>query len=168
MWLNSLLILTLIVCIYTDIKSRRIYNKLIYPALLVTFIFHFILGGWTSVLQSLLGFGVGLAILSIPYLMGGMGAGDVKLLALIGAMKGSVFVFQTSIYMALIGALMAAFILLFRQGRLRTVLLFLYSRMHNVKAPLILDKRKVYPYGVAIAGGAFLCLILDGKFAFWL
>lgn len=167
MWLNILLIFILLICIYTDIKSRKIYNKVLYPALLVTFVSHLIMNGWVAVLYSVVGLCVGLAILFIPYLMGGMGAGDVKLLALIGAIKGSAFVFQTSIYMALIGAVMALFIILFRKGRFRSVMLFLYSRMHKVKMPLFLDKRKVYPYGVAIAFGAFVSLILNGKFSFW-
>jgi prepilin peptidase CpaA len=168
MWLNSLLVFILLICIYTDLKNRKIYNKVIYPAVLIALASHLLMSGWMSLFYSAIGLCVGLGILLIPYLLGGMGAGDVKLLALVGAIKGSVFVFQTSIYMALIGALMAAFILLFRKGRLRSVMLFLYSRMHKVKAPLILDHRKVYPYGVAIAGGAFICLILNGKFTFWL
>ncbi|HEU5141279.1 MAG TPA: prepilin peptidase [Bacillales bacterium] len=169
MLFNGLLILILLVCMYTDIKSRKIYNKVVYPGVFAALVCHLFMDGWGGLLQSFLGLCVGFAILLIPYLLGGMGAGDVKLLALVGAFNGTVFVLQTSVYMAFVGALMAVFILLFRKGRLRAVLFFLFSRMNRVKVPLSLDKsNKMYPYGVAIACGAFVTLILDGKLIVWL
>lgn len=168
MWLNGLLILILVICCYTDIKSRKIYNKLLFPALFLALAFHLIMGGWSGFLHALLGFAVGLAILLLPFFFGGMGAGDVKLLALVGAIKGTVFVFQSAIYMSLIGAIIALVILLFGKGRIQAIGWFLFSRYIGMKTPLLLDKsKKVYPYGVAIAGGAFVGLLLNGKFLIW-
>ena len=44
--------------------------------------------------------------------MGGIGAGDVKLLAAIGAWKGTIFVLYTGVYGAIIGGLISLIILL--------------------------------------------------------
>lgn len=168
MWFDSVLIAVLLVCCYTDLKSRKIYNKLIFPALLVAVISHLILQGFSGLLHSLLGLVVGFGLLLIPYLLGGMGAGDVKLLALVGALKGTVFVLQTSIYMALIGAVIALCILIFKKGILRSIIQFLFSRAVGVKTPLLLDQtKKWFPYGVAIAGGAVSGLLLNGTFFTW-
>ncbi|MBE4909294.1 prepilin peptidase [Bacillus luteolus] len=168
MIMNSLLIVVLGICLLTDLKSRRIYNKVIFPALGVTFIIHAFSPIGTGIIFSVLGFLTGLGILIIPYMLGGMGAGDVKLLALIGAIKGSVFVFYTGIYMALIGGIIALGILFFRKGvltRLKSILYSIVGLKNGVRIPLTLDKdalQATYPYGVAIVGGALLSLFAKG------
>ncbi len=169
MWVNLVNIVLLIVitvCTVTDLKSRKIYNILIFPALAFAFGIHAVTEGWAGLGHSLLGFTLGLGILIIPFLLGGMGAGDVKLLALIGALKGVEFVFAASIYMALIGAVMALAIVLFKQGirdRLRFagfILICLRFRlMPNLQGYWTSG---AYPYGVAIAGGCAVCLWLKG------
>ncbi|WP_064092022.1 A24 family peptidase [Rossellomorea aquimaris] len=171
--LDALLIIVLLVCVGTDLKSRKIYNKVIFPSLLLTFGLHIYLHGFSGFTQGLLGFLVGLALLLIPYLMGGLGAGDVKLLALVGAVKGVSFVLMTAVYMALLGGVMALFILLFRKGvwhRLKSIVYYLSSLKQGMKVPLGIDKndfQATYPYGVAIAGGAFVTLFMKGGIFPW-
>lgn len=168
MIVNGILITVLIICIFTDLKERKIYNKVIFPALLLAFIFQTITGGWIGLQAAFLGFFVGLGVLLIPYLLGGMGAGDVKLLALIGALKGTVFVLNTAIYMALIGGMIALFVLLFRKGaieRLKGIGYFLHGRRYGLKTPFVINKDALtatYPYGLAIAGGAVVSLVAKG------
>ncbi|WP_202078112.1 prepilin peptidase [Caldalkalibacillus salinus] len=168
MWFDILLVIILTICVATDIKSRRIYNKFIFPTLLIALISHLFYGGWEALLGAFLGFLVGLGILLIPYLLGGMGAGDVKLLALIGAIKGTTFVIDTALYMAILGGLMAIFILLFRPGwknRFKAIFYFLYALRYGVKIPLGMKRKGMqatYPYGVPIAAGALLCLFAEG------
>jgi prepilin peptidase CpaA len=167
LWANLLLLIVLAVCVVTDLKSRKIYNLVIFPTLLFTFGIHALTGGWVGLGHSLLGFTIGLGILIIPYLLGGMGAGDVKLLALVGALQGSWFVFEASIYMALFGGVMALGIVVFKNGvreRIRFigyVLICLRFRM----LPSMEGgswTSGAYPYGVAIAGGSAVCLWLKG------
>ncbi|WP_156290351.1 A24 family peptidase [Oceanobacillus salinisoli] len=166
--LNGLLLLVLAISVVTDLRSRKIYNKVIFPSLLLAFLLHGIFDGWSGLLSSFLGFLTGLGILLIPYLMGGMGAGDVKLLALVGAIKGASFVFMASIYMALIGGLIGVIILLFRKGffhRIKSIIFSISSIRYGIKVPLGLDKEALqttYPYGVAIAGGAVMAFMLNG------
>ncbi|RKQ33260.1 A24 family peptidase [Oceanobacillus halophilus] len=166
--LNILLLTVLIISVITDLKSRKIYNNVIFPSLLLAFVLNGIFDGWSGLLSSFLGFLAGLGVLLIPYLMGGMGAGDVKLLALVGAIKGASFVFMASIYMALIGGLIGLIILLFRKGffqRIKSIIFSLSSIRYGIKVPMGLDKEVLhttYPYGVAIAGGAVLTFMFNG------
>lgn len=173
MWFNILLILVLIICVITDLKSRKIYNKVIFPTLLLAFISHVSLGGWLSLSFALKGFSIGLAILLIPYLMGGMGAGDVKLLALIGALKGSSFVLYTSIYMAIAGGIIALFLLILHKKLLHFLKSLPYA-LNGLKYGIKISMKEeaslmtsAYPYGVPIALGAILSMLLEGQVILW-
>jgi prepilin peptidase CpaA len=166
LWTDLILLMVIGICVVTDLKKRMIYNKVIFPALIIAFGLHAALGGWSGIGQSLLGFTVGLCILLIPYLLGGMGAGDVKLLALVGALKGTWFVLAASVYMALFGALIAVAVVLFQKGFRKRVQFLLYVLV-GIRFGLKIQWREhftsgTYPYGVAIAGGAVLCLWQKG------
>jgi len=162
------LIILLLICVFTDLRDRKIYNVVTFPAAFMALIFHTLINTWDGFWFSFSGLLVGFSILFIPYLFGGIGAGDVKLLAVIGALKGTSFVLFTALYMALIGGLMALFILMFRKGfihRWRMIGYTLYGWLNGLKLPLFLDKERLattYPYGVAISGGAIMTLIRNG------
>ncbi|WP_407269467.1 prepilin peptidase [Radiobacillus sp. PE A8.2] len=171
MLLNLLLFTVLLICVITDLQSRKIYNKVIFPAILIALLINMIFLGWNGLLISLLGFISGLALLLIPYLMGGMGAGDVKLLALVGAIKGTSFVLYTGFYMAVIGCVIGVLVLLFRKGVTRRFKQMFYSLCgirYGLKIPLLQKEglQTTYPYGVAIAAGAVMAFFLKG--VFWL
>ena len=170
MWFNLLLLCILVICVITDLRERRIYNKLIFPSLLLAFCSHLLLGGWQKLSGSFLGFLVGLLLLLIPYLLGGMGAGDVKLLALIGALKGVAFVVHAALYMALSGFVIALGIMfLHRKGRqfFQYLLFYLYGLRYGIRLPLSKELSISYPYGVAIACGALMSLYLEGSVVLW-
>lgn len=166
MFFNITLVIILMICIITDIKERKIYNKVIFPSLILALIAQLIVNGLDGLLFGVIGFLVGFFLLLIPYVMGGMGAGDVKLLALIGALKGPAFVVTTAIYMAVIGGIIALGILLFRKGvwnRLASITYAVAGFKSGIKIPLSFNKESMqttYPYGVAIAGGAIISLVL--------
>ncbi len=174
MWFNLLLIMILIVCVITDVRTRKIYNKVIYPSLLFTFLCHFFIGGWNQLQGSILGFFLGFSLLLLPYLMGGMGAGDVKLLALVGALKGAPFVLYTGIYTALIGGVMALVLLIAHRKLLQFLkqLPYLLASIRFLGTDSSMDKEScicpiTYPYGIAIAGGAISTLFLHGRLILW-
>ena len=81
MWSNLLLIILLGLCVFTDLRDRKIYNAVLMPFLCTAFILNTVISGLPGLEQSILGAALGLGILLIPYLLGGMGAGDVKLLS---------------------------------------------------------------------------------------
>jgi prepilin peptidase CpaA len=113
---DSLLIGILAVCVVTDLKSRTIYNAVTFPGTIGGLILQTVFHGVPGLADAVFGLAVGFGILLIPYLLGGMGAGDVKLLAMVGAFKGLAFVLFTSVYMALIGGAIALALLLMRKG----------------------------------------------------
>lgn len=166
MWADILLLLVISICVITDLKSRTIYNVVIFPALTAAFVIQAVTGGWNGLADSFLGFILGFCILIIPYLLGGMGAGDVKLLALVGALQGASFVFDTAVYMALIGGVIALAVILFKDGireRLRLLGYVLFCLRFRFRPNLQgVWTAGAYPYGIAIAGGSALCLWLKG------
>ena len=168
MWFNVLLIILICVCFMTDVLWRKIYNVVLLPVAGLALALHFMEGGLTRLGFSLFGFAAGLCILIIPFLLGGMGGGDVKLLAVIGALKGATFALVTSIYMALLGGLIALAILLFQRGawnKIKKAAYFMGGLRLGIILPLGLSRSSLsasYPYGIAIAGGALASLLLKG------
>lgn len=168
MILDIIFILVLIICFITDLKQQKIYNKIIFPSLALAVILNICNNGFTGLKASLVGFIIGLFILLIPYLLGGMGAGDVKLLSLIGAFKGSFFVLNTTIYMALIGGIVALLIIIFQKqtiNLIKSLFLWLYSLLSGVKYKFQFPTSyfsKKYPYGTAIITGALICIFFKG------
>ncbi|MGI6144474.1 MAG: prepilin peptidase [Clostridia bacterium] len=166
-WFMELLLLgILIICCYTDLKERKILNTVVLPAMVVALFLQFIQKGGTGILSWALGTLAGIALLFIPFALGGIGAGDVKLLGVIGSFKGAAFAFKVFLIAAIIGGIIS-FILLLKEKRLRQSLVnigmalkvFLLScfRIFNLNK---LDQENVVaiPYGIAIALGAIVCL----------
>lgn len=78
----------LAIALYTDIKQRKIPNLLTLTAAVSGILFHFINGSGQGISYGAEGLLLGTALLFIPFLMGGMGGGDVKLLAALGSWLG--------------------------------------------------------------------------------
>lgn len=81
-------VLTVVVATVTDIRSRRIPNWLVVPFLLAGISVSVWLHGWQGLGQSFEGIGLGAVIYGFLSFLGGMGMGDVKLMAAIGAWIG--------------------------------------------------------------------------------
>lgn len=162
---DFLLIALIVICVVTDLRERKIYNKVLFPFFLAGLVLNLTADGIPGLGFALAGTAVGFSILLIPYLLGGMGAGDVKLLAVVGGLKGAVFVLTAAVYMALAGGIMALIILFFRRGaisRLKQIGMILGGLRSGLKVPLALDKEAMnttYPYGVAIAIGALAAIL---------
>jgi prepilin peptidase CpaA len=109
------------VAVVTDLWKGKIYNWLTLPLLLVAPAWHFQLQGVEGLWFSLKGLGVVAAIfLAVSLLAGGKATkfGDLKLLAVIGALGGMQFVLWAMLFMSLSGPLVALPVLL-RRGVLR-------------------------------------------------
>jgi prepilin peptidase CpaA len=108
----------LVACV-TDVQSRRIPNVLTFGAAVAALLFHAIADGRAGAGMAVAGWVVGVAIFLPFFLLGGMGAGDVKLLAALGAWLGPRDAFWLAIYASLAGGVMAIIVALGR-GYLRT------------------------------------------------
>lgn len=93
----------------TDLRSRRIPNWLVFPFLAAGLALSFAPPSWhgISFLQSLEGMGLGLFLFGILALMGGMGMGDVKLCAAIGAWVGPRQMFFALVVTGIAGGVIA-------------------------------------------------------------
>jgi prepilin peptidase CpaA len=81
-------VFVLAIATFTDLRSRRIPNWLVFPFLLAGIIVSSWLHGWHGFGQSISGLALGAVLFGFLYWMGGMGMGDVKLCAAIGAWIG--------------------------------------------------------------------------------
>jgi prepilin peptidase CpaA len=96
----------LIIATFTDLRSRRIPNWLVLPFLVAGLIVPAWLHGWSGFGQSMEGFGLGALIYSILFWLGGMGMGDVKLVAAIGAWIGPSQLLLAMVLTAMAGGIM--------------------------------------------------------------
>jgi prepilin peptidase CpaA len=156
---------TLSIAAFTDWRDHRIYNQLLGPAFLVAIFLQTFFNGWVGLKESLIGALVGFAILLIPYLLGGMGAGDVKLLAVIVAFGGARFVIMSFLYGAVIGGVISAVLLVRRRAFGVTLKHFLLlfpviSKPENLSEDIQNAHKEKFPYGIAIALGAVLAMFL--------
>lgn len=97
----------LVIAAVTDVRLGRIPNWLTFSLAGFGMTVHTILEGWAGFLFSVEGLGLGIGCLLFFYIMGGMGAGDVKFLGSIGAVIGSPAVLQVFLLTALLGGLYA-------------------------------------------------------------
>lgn len=178
-WWPTLIVLA--VAIFTDLRSRRIPNWLVLPFLLAGIVIspwrndwdgigrgvwpstgHGF--GWHGLGQSCAGLGLGFLLYGLLFWMGGMGAGDLKLCAAIGAWIGPMQLLMALVITSMAGGIMVLAWLAWR-GFLRKMFLgacnlaFRGKRrgMQSDPEPTLAEllKRKM-PYAPAIAIGTFM------------
>ena len=115
-WNIWLVTVTLVVAAVIDGKQLKVPNWLTLPMILSGWVFNFAVGGWAGLGWSLVGTVVGLALLLPAYAIGGMGAGDVKLLAGVGAWVQAETTFYAFCWSAVIGGVIAVLMILARRG----------------------------------------------------
>ena len=86
-----------------DIRTRRIPNALTFSVALAGLLFHAVASGSTGAQFAASGWVVGLLLLLPYFALGGMGAGDVKLVAALGAWLGPTHAFWLAIYAGIAG-----------------------------------------------------------------
>lgn len=84
-----------------DLKSARIPNALTFSAAAAALVFHAVAPGGHGLVGAAIGLAVGLLVLLPPFALGAMGAGDVKLMAALGAWLG----WQPVIFVFLYGSI---------------------------------------------------------------
>ncbi len=130
-----------------DLRFRTISNWTTLGAMAAGLTYHTVTGGWAGLGSSLIGLIVGFCAFLVFYLLGGMGGGDIKLMAGFGAiLGGAVASGQAAILAAGVGGVLATAVLGFRW--LRAVA----QRQTTSGSPFI-------PYAPAITAGAWLTLL---------
>src|ERR1700722_11609734 len=86
-----------------DIRSRRIPNWLVLAGIIVGLAWNVYSSGWSGLLRASEGLGLGFVLYFPLYLIRARGAGDVKLLAAVGAIAGPVNGFWIVLHTAVLG-----------------------------------------------------------------
>jgi prepilin peptidase CpaA len=114
------------------------------------------------------GAAVGFGVFLIFYLMGGMGGGDVKLMAGFGALLGTTRLFEAALWTAGVGGLLAISVLAFRAAK-RLVMPGTAVAKADVAEELEPEKKlerlqakESIPYAPAITLGVWLALVPKG------
>jgi prepilin peptidase CpaA len=150
----------------SDLRFHRIPNWLTLPALLAALLVSPWAGATSGPLESALGAALGFALLVGPYAFGGMGAGDVKALMVLGAWLGPEETLGVTVWAVIAGGVFALIILVLR-GELgafarrwgRMLLGTLVLRRNSYEAPAA---------GSIAAGGVpFAAAIAVGLAAQW-
>jgi|OpeIllAssembly_1097287.scaffolds.fasta_scaffold756728_2 prepilin peptidase CpaA len=136
----------------TDLAHRRIPNIITYPLAACGLVCHFASAGTNGLIFALTGILAGAALLLPFYMLGGMGAGDVKLLAASGSILGPEEVLVAFLYSALIGGLYAI-VVLYRHGALREAII----QLGHTLVGLVLATGFTMPSSRAFAGIPRLC-----------
>jgi prepilin peptidase CpaA len=155
----------------TDLRSRRIPNALTFPAMALGLVYHLVTGGPTMLLQSAEGMMLGLGLFMIPYLMGGMGAGDAKLMGALGALVGPWAIANICLFTALAGGIYALGIIIVRRESKHYIMsglasLWVLAATRNLSL-ISMPRKEGMPrlcYAVAIALGTvfYMALALSG------
>jgi prepilin peptidase CpaA len=168
----------LVVIAVQDIRSHRIPNKLVLTGVLLGIAlnglmpegwgFNSVIPGGLGWLVALQGLGVGMVVLLPLYWLRAMGAGDVKLMAMVGAFLGPNDVLGVLLATFIAGGVMALVVVFWSKqvgSLLQNIKLMLLGgvvRMSAGQLPLM-DGLPVsvgkLPYAVAIAVGTFSYLI---------
>jgi len=158
----AVLALGLGAAVFTDVRTRRIPNWLTGAIAGAAFGLAFG-GGPVTPMRALLGLVVGLALMLPGHVIGATGAGDVKLMAAVGAVVGPDVIFRAFLYSAVAGGVLAIVVAL-RRGRLGTTLTattnLVTQPVHAKRAIEASDRANRFAYGPAIAVGTFFSLVV--------
>jgi prepilin peptidase CpaA len=160
-WPFWLVTVVLIVAAVIDGYELRVPNLLTYPFMLSGWAYSFAAYGWEGLGWSLAGTLLGMSILMLFYAIGGMGAGDVKLMGGVGAWIYWTHTWYCIIGFAIVGAVLAIGMVLVRgkwQHHYHQFWVILHEIMlirNPEKLSTIAAERKptmmLLPYGIPIA-----------------
>lgn len=154
---------------WADRRSGRIPNRLVLTGALAGLACQMLATGTSGAAAALGGLALGIALLLPFYLIGAMGAGDVKLMGMVGVFLGPSGVLSAAVLTFFAGGVLAIVVAL-RSGTLgralanvRTMLfgsLVAASATRRVEIVSPVASAGRLPYGVAIAAGTLLHLVL--------
>ncbi len=174
-WPAWVVTVTLVVAAVIDGLKLKVPNWITFPMIVSGWIYSAVLSpyaGWEGLWLSLIGTAVGLALLMPAYAVGGMGAGDVKLLAGVGAwMWGTITLYAFAVS-ALVGGVLALAMVVWAGAwqKHKNQFWMILNEIATVKDPEKLSEiaaeRKprmfLLPYGIPIAIGSIAYFAWSG------
>jgi prepilin peptidase CpaA len=151
-----------------DVRTRRIPNIVTFGAALLAVVLHGYMDGWHAAGLAVAGWAAGIALFFPFFALGGLGAGDVKLLGAVGACVGPLATVWVALYASISGGLMA-FVVASYTGYLRSAFvnlwcIVMYWRIEGPRPvpemTLATHKGPRLAYAVPVLAGVMLTLWL--------
>ena len=150
------------IAVVEDLRRQKIPNLVTFPTMVVALAYHTQATGLNGFLFSTGGLSIGIGLFIIPYLMGGMGAGDVKLMGAIGAIFGPKGIIIASIMVVSAGGVYGLILMAMNPGYTAAFLKRLWLTLKTfvltgqfILIPRAKDKnRPVLKFAIPIALGA--------------
>jgi prepilin peptidase CpaA len=164
----------MVTIVIADLRSMRIPNKLTYPAAVGGLALHLAasiqnpqLPWWSGLGESLAGLALGFFVLFVGFLFGGIGGGDVKACAALGALVGLSTTAYGLLYMGLIGGAIALSIMIWKGKLFRSLgnmsRFFVTALIPGLQTEMPKEENSdPFPLGVAISGGFAWAMLEDG------
>jgi len=168
MWAYGVLAVALLVASYLDVRTGKIPNWVTLPAVVIGVVGQTLVAwatgkGLAGLGGSLGGLAVGFLPLYLAWRAGGVGGGDAKMMAAVGALTNWEFTLAAMFYGFLVAGVMAVLVMLVKRITWRTlgrIWRFLYLAMLSAKPadPATPDSPKI-PFGLALCIGSALQLV---------
>jgi prepilin peptidase CpaA len=149
----------LLVCglaVVTDVRQRRVLNIVTFPAMALGLVLNIATNGFSGLAFAISGLLLGVLLFLVPVAFMGRGAGDLKLLAALGALGGPGFVVWTALWSGVAGGIFALAVLLNKRG-FGVVLAGFALDARSGQFPVARSNIRL-PYAVPIAVGALVAL----------
>lgn len=173
-WEVKLVTVFMIWAAWIDGRQLRVPNWMTYPMILAGLVYNSYAFGFSGAQMAFIGMIVGLLTLLPLYAVGGMGAGDVKMMAAIGAWLGAVVTWYAFCVSVIVGALMAiAMVMWKRSWEKHTVnFMIILNEWMSIRDPnklaAIAKERKpsmlLLPYGIPICIGSIGYFLFTGMY----
>ncbi len=162
-WHIWLVTMVLVVAAVIDGWKLKVPNWITFPFVVAGWTYSAVWFGWVGLGWSMAGTGVGLLLLLPAYAIGGMGAGDVKLLAGVGAWVWGTVTFYAFCVSAVVGGVLAVAMVLYarkfghHKAQFLAILTEIMVLRNAEELSEIATQRKssmmLLPYGIPIAIG---------------
>jgi prepilin peptidase CpaA len=139
-----------------DLARRQIANWIPAAALAGGFGWQIGQDGWMGAVHALAGAAAGFAVFLAFYLLGGMGGGDVKLMAGFGALLGTGRLIEAALWTAGVGGLLALGVVMYQAVRRR------FGSGKTIQTAAEKERGESIPYAPAITLGVWLSLVPKG------
>ena len=149
--IDIILFLGLVAALYTDLKVGKIDNRLTFGIMGIGILLNIVAG--EGVFFGIKGLVIPILVFGLPFALGWFGAGDVKLLAAVGALKGPEFIIYTTLATAIVGGIMAVANLIKRRlflERCKELFLGFILRTYIPVKIKEASKEEIMPYSIAI------------------
>lgn len=165
-WAITTLTVGLMIAVFSDLSVHRIPNAVTFGMVIVALVLHTWFGQWEGLVFSLAGLFAGLLCFLPFYAFAAMGAGDVKMLAAVGAVVGAKAVFIAGLMTVIAGGVLALVYVTVRGGlpalarRYVSMFWLLLARQPAYIPPAPGEAAGLrFPYALAIACGTALAVI---------